>query len=29
MSSPEGKATTADLSNFARGGATLLIADID
>jgi uncharacterized protein (TIGR02118 family) len=29
MSSPEGQATTADIGNFATGGVTLLIADVD
>jgi uncharacterized protein (TIGR02118 family) len=29
MSSPEGQATAGDLGNFASGGATLLIVDVD
>ena len=28
LSSPEGRATAADLPNFATGGATLLIAEV-
>ncbi len=29
MSSPEGQATASDLSNFATGGATLLVGEIE
>lgn len=29
MSSPEGQATAADLSNFASGGATLLVGEVE
>lgn len=29
MSSPEGQATVADLPNFATGGATVLVAEVD
>ena len=29
MESPEGKATAADLTNFATGGATLLVGTVD
>jgi uncharacterized protein (TIGR02118 family) len=29
MASPEGQETTADISNFASGGATILIAQVD
>ena len=28
LSSPEGKATAADLSNFATGGVTMLISEV-
>jgi len=29
MASPEGQATVADLGNFASGGATVFIVDVD
>jgi uncharacterized protein (TIGR02118 family) len=29
MSSPEGQAAVADIGNFATGGATVLIAEVD
>lgn len=29
MASPEGQETTADIGNFATGGATVLIAQVD
>jgi uncharacterized protein (TIGR02118 family) len=29
MSSPEGKATAGDLSNFATGGVTLLVGEVE
>lgn len=29
MGSPEGQATTADIGNFATGGATVLISTVD
>ena len=29
LSSPEGQATTGDIPNFASGGATVLISDVD
>lgn len=29
MSSPEGKATTADLSNFATGGVTIIVGIVE
>lgn len=29
LGSPEGQATTADIPNFATGGATVIIADVD
>lgn len=29
MASPEGRATIADLSNFATGGATMLVGEVE